>query len=107
MRFEFIRDHRETFGVGVMCDVLEVSTAGFYSWVGRPESAQSLETRRLTGVIKAIHNASRKTYGSPRVHAALRARAATAVASGQLTPIPALASASIQACIADARSTSP
>ena len=74
MRFEFIRDHRETFRVGVMCDVLEVSTGGFYSWLGRPASARSLETRRLTGVITEIHEASRKTYGSPRVHAALSAR---------------------------------
>ncbi len=74
MRFGFIRDNHETFRVGVMCDVLEVSTSGFYAWLGRPESARSLETRRLTGVIRDVHAASRETYGSPRVHAALGAR---------------------------------
>ena len=74
MRFEFIREHRKTFRVGVMCDVLEVSKAGFYVWLTRPESAQSLERRRLTGLIREVHAESRQTYGSPRVHAALRAR---------------------------------
>ena len=57
-----------------MCDVLKVSRSGFYAWLRRPESRQALKRRRLTILIKVIHKESRKTYGSPRIHAELKAR---------------------------------
>jgi transposase InsO family protein len=74
MRFDFIREHQETFEVGAMCGMLKVSRSGFYSWSSRPESPRSRETRRLTGLIRTIHQESRATYGSPRVHAELLSR---------------------------------
>jgi putative transposase len=77
MRFEFIRERRETFGVGSMCEMLEVSRGGFYSWLRRPESRWSRETSRLTELIRTIHQESRKTYGCPRVHAELLSRGET------------------------------
>ena len=57
-----------------MCDVLKVSRSGFYAWRGRPESQQATTRRRLTILIKTIHKESRQTYGSPRIHAELKAR---------------------------------
>ena len=72
MRYIFIREHREVFPVGVMCRVLEVGRSGFYTWLNRPESPRSSENRRLIVEIKAIHQESRQTYGSPRVHADLK-----------------------------------
>jgi len=57
-----------------MCDVLKVSSSGYYAWLGRPESKQAKTRRRLIVTIKAIHQKSRQTYGSPRVHAELKAR---------------------------------
>jgi putative transposase len=57
--------------------MLKVSRSGFYSWLRRPESPQSRETRRLTGLIRTIHQESRATYGSPRVHAELLSRGET------------------------------
>ena len=72
MRYKFIRDHREAFPVSLMCRVLEVGRNGFYTWLTRPESPRSRENRRLIVEIKALHEASRKTYGSPRVHADLK-----------------------------------
>ena len=52
----------------MLCRVLEVSRAGFYAWRRRPESVHSREDRRLAVMIKAFHEESRRTYGSPRVH---------------------------------------
>lgn len=40
----------------------------------RPESRRSRANRQLAAEIKAIHRESRQSYGSPRVHAELRAR---------------------------------
>lgn len=73
MRFCFIEDHRAAFPVRIMCAVLEVSASGYYAWRDRPESARSLANRALAVDIRRVHAENRAVYGSPRVHAALRA----------------------------------
>jgi putative transposase len=60
--------------VAVACRALEVSRAGFYAWKRRPESTHEREDRRLTVLVRESHERSRRTYGSPRVHAELAAR---------------------------------
>jgi putative transposase len=72
MKFQFIGDHREDFPVRLMCRVLDVSSSGFYDWLERPESPRAVENRALVAKIQAIHGDSRRTYGSPRVHASLQ-----------------------------------
>lgn len=73
MRFAFVRDHRGALPVGPACGLLGVSRSGFYAWLGRPPPARAGRRAALLGRIRAAHAASRGTYGSPRVHAALRA----------------------------------
>ncbi len=55
-----------------MCRVLEVSTSGYYTWRKRPPSKRDQKDAMLTKRISQIHENSRGTYGSPRVHAALQ-----------------------------------
>ena len=55
-----------------MCRVYGVSAAGFYAWKRRLPSARSIEDERLENQIRQVHQDSRQTYGSPRVHQALR-----------------------------------
>ena len=71
MKYVFIRDHRGTFPVSSMCQTLGVSNSGYYAWLKRPESPRSRENRRLLMEIRGVHQKSRKTYGSPRIHAEL------------------------------------
>jgi putative transposase len=73
MRYAFIRNHREAFPVTLLCQVLEVGISGFYAWLRRPESRRTRANRQLLVEIKAVHQRSRQTYGSPRVHADLNA----------------------------------
>ena len=47
MKYTFIRDHRGSFPVSLMCQTREVGNSGFYAWLKRPESPRSLENRRL------------------------------------------------------------
>ena len=56
-----------------MCRVLGVSPSGFYAWRQRPPSARSRTDAQLSLRMRAIHQRSHATYGTPRVHAELRA----------------------------------
>lgn len=64
--------HQAEYPISVMCDVLGVSTSGYYAWRGREPSKRAKEDARLTEVIEGIHKKSRGTYGSPRIHRELR-----------------------------------
>lgn len=56
-----------------MCRVLGVSRSGYYAWRKRLPSKRDQKDAMLTKRIRQIHENSRGTYGSPRVHAALQA----------------------------------
>ena len=74
MKYVFMRDHRGAFPVDLMCRSLEVGSSGFYAWLKRPESPRRRDNLRLLTEIteiKAVYRKSRKTYGSPRIHAEL------------------------------------
>jgi len=60
------------FSIRAMCRVLEVSASGYYAWRRRLISVRSRENEKLQQRIKTIHDRSRQTYGSPRIHAELR-----------------------------------
>jgi len=57
-----------------MCSTLEVSRSGFYTWLGRGASRRAGEDQRLLALIREEHERSRRTYGAPRIHAALKKR---------------------------------
>ena len=62
----------EGFPVSLTCRLVGVSTSGFYDWKSRPPSVRAVADAELIGHIRAAHELSRGTYGSPRVHAELR-----------------------------------
>lgn len=74
MTYQFIADYRESTPVKWMCHTLGVSESGYYAWKRRPPSRHHQEDRPLTEQIKQIYQASRRTYGSPRIQAELRAQ---------------------------------
>jgi transposase-like protein len=74
VRLGFVRDHRGSFAVELMCATLHVSRSGFYAWLRREDSTRAREDRRLTELIRREHEGSGRVHGSPRIHAALRAR---------------------------------
>jgi len=59
-----------------LCQLLDVSTSGYYQWCqtqSRP-CPRALQNQSLSVAVDQIHSASRQTYGSPRIVAALRAQ---------------------------------
>lgn len=55
-----------------MCRLLGVSTSGYYAWRVRKPSKRAQANANLRERIAGIHQLSKGTYGSPRVHAELR-----------------------------------
>ncbi len=74
MKFAFIKEHRCTWPVKVMCRVLAVSRSGFFAWLRRVPSPRALRRDALAKKIRAVHDEHRRVYGSPRVHEALLAQ---------------------------------
>ena len=73
MKYRFIRKHRQEFSISAMCRVLSVSRSGFFAWLKRGESRRKREDAKLLRKIREVFLDSDRTYGSPRVWAALRA----------------------------------
>lgn len=72
MSYAFIARHAGMFPVRRMCKVLNVSPSGYYDWRKRPASQRQQANEKLLAAIRREHAASRQTYGSPRIHAALK-----------------------------------
>jgi len=74
MRYQFVHEHRTLWPVRLVCRTLSVSHSVYYAWLNRAQSIRSQRAEPLLAEIRRIHFESRKTYGSPRVHAELRDR---------------------------------
>ncbi len=72
MTFAFIDRACPDLPVVACCRVMKVSTSGFYAWRAQPCSDRDYADAVLTNTIVDIHRMSRRSYGSPRVHAELR-----------------------------------
>lgn len=72
MKYKFMQDYAGNFSIERMSRVFGVSRGGYYRFIKTKSSARKQEDERLLQKIKIIHESSRHTYGSPRVHAELR-----------------------------------
>lgn len=71
MKYAFIRAHVADYAVTRLCDVLNVSTSGYYDWRDRQPSKQEQERKTLLKKIIKIHHDVMERYGSPRMYVEL------------------------------------
>lgn len=71
MTYTFIAQRCSDLPVVACCRVMGVSTSGFYAWQANPVSDRDWSDAVLTNTAFDIHVMSRRSYGSPRVHAEL------------------------------------
>ena len=55
-----------------MCKLYGVTRGGYYAWRSRGQSQRDKEDSGIFKVIQKIYKSTRCTYGSPRIHDALR-----------------------------------
>lgn len=67
-----MRQQRENHSIQKLCNVLEVSRQGYYKWLKRKVSPAQERRARLLQRIMEIFEASRQTYGCPRIYQQLR-----------------------------------
>jgi putative transposase len=67
MRFQLIDAAKEEFPVTRLCQVLGVSSSGYFAWRSRPASCRQREDLVLLAHIRAAFARSNGTYGSPRM----------------------------------------
>jgi transposase InsO family protein len=77
VRYRFIQECKEQeckeeFSTNALCRVMEVTPSGFYAWRNAPPSKRQEQNTLLLAQIEDIHQASRQSYGSPRIHQELR-----------------------------------
>ena len=72
MRYPFIAENAHEFGIERMCRVLEVGRSGYYVWKHRTPGPREQANQTLVVQVRAEYQTSRKSYGSPRIHVALR-----------------------------------
>jgi HTH-like domain len=55
----------------VCCAILGVSVSWFYKWVRRKPTPTEVRRSELDAAVRTVFEASKRTYGSPRIHADL------------------------------------
>ena len=73
-RFQFVDDHRDTYEVKRLCQVLDVNRSSYYKWLAgrQARTLRQGNDRLLAERIREVHRESAGAYGSPRVTAELR-----------------------------------
>ncbi len=72
MRLSFIRSQRDEYPITALCRVMQVTRSGYHAWATREECSRVRTDRVLAVHVSAAFARSRRTYGSPRIHAELR-----------------------------------
>lgn len=67
MKYAWIANHCDSFPVAVMCDVLGVSTSGYYDSVDRPPSPRAERHERIKQAVAQTHAESYGIYGSHKI----------------------------------------
>ena len=67
MKYGFVKEHRSTFSVSLMCQLFQVSTSGFYDWNKNIPSQRERANQALDANIIDIFNINKFRYGSPLI----------------------------------------
>ena len=67
MKYAWIREHRDSFPVARMCEVLGVSTSGYHASIDRELSPRAQRHERIKSAVAQVHAESHGIYGSLKI----------------------------------------
>ncbi len=67
MKYAWVTKHGDSFPIAVMCEVLDVSTSGYYASVDREPSPRARRRARIEAAVRQVHAASHGIYGSGKI----------------------------------------
>jgi putative transposase len=67
VKYAWITKHCYSLPIAVMCDVLGVSTSGYYASVDREPSPRARRRARIEAAVRQVHAASHEVYGSYKI----------------------------------------
>ena len=73
MKYSFITQHKNTYSIRLMCQVIGVSRNGYNSYIRNGNGKPTAEDQEMMDLIREIDKSSKNTYGSRRMKRALNA----------------------------------
>jgi putative transposase len=67
VKYAWIKEHRDSYPVNVMCRVLKVARSGYYISVDRKPSPRALRTAKIHEAVGHVHAESHGVYGSAKI----------------------------------------
>jgi putative transposase len=67
VKYAWIQEHRDSFPIDPMCEVLSVSKSGYYASLERPLSPRAERSRRIRSAVRQVHAQSHGIYGSAKI----------------------------------------
>jgi len=67
VKHAWISQHRDSFPVGLLCEVLDVSKSGYYASTGREPSERAKRHERIKASVAQVHAQSHGVYGSYKI----------------------------------------
>ena len=74
MKYAWITQHRDSFPVAVLCDVLQVSASGYYESLARQPGPRAERHQRIQQAVQQVHAESYGAYGSHKIAVVLSQR---------------------------------
>jgi putative transposase len=74
VKYAWIREHRDSFPVAAVCEVLEVSPSGYYAWCDREPSSRAQRHDQIQEAVRQVHTESHGIYGSHKIARELHRR---------------------------------
>ena len=74
MKYAWIRAHRDSYPVKIMCQVLEVSASGYYDSLQQTSSPRQQRREQIASAAEAAYRGSHCIYGYRKVHDDLQER---------------------------------
>jgi putative transposase len=74
VKYAWIAAHRDSYPVKLMCDVLDVSTSGYYDSLKQTKSARTQRRAQIAAAAEAAYRDSQCIYGYRKVHDDLEER---------------------------------